>query len=60
MAALIKDKLGLEVELIRAGGGEFTVWVDDRKVAAKSYDGFPEDQECLTAVQQAVAAQTAT
>ena len=52
MAALIKEQHGLETELIRSGGGEFTVWVGEKKVAGKTWTGFPSDEECLSAVAQ--------
>jgi hypothetical protein len=41
---------------VKAGGGEFTVWVDGQKVAAKTPFGFPEDSECLAGVEKAVGA----
>lgn len=54
MAALIKDKLGLEPEIIEGGRGEFTVWVDDDVVAKKDPLGFPSDADALAAVQRAL------
>jgi hypothetical protein len=56
VAALIKSTTGLETELVVGGRGEFTVWVDGRRVAEKTADGFPEDQQAASAVQQAVGA----
>jgi len=54
VAALIKKDTGLDTEIIEGGRGEFTVWVDGKRVAQKSADGFPEDQQALSAVQQAL------
>ena len=55
MAALIKDELGLDPELVEGGRGEFTVWVGDQVVAKKDSQGFPSEQDALAAVKQAVA-----
>ena len=54
MAALIKDELGADSELIEGGRGEFTVWVGDEVVAKKDLQGFPSDEEALAAVKRAV------
>jgi len=54
VAALIKKDTGLDTEIIEGGRGEFTVWVDGKRVAQKSADGFPEDQQAASAVRQAV------
>lgn len=53
MAALIQEKLGLPVELIKSGGGEFSVQVDGRTVAKRGLLTFPSDQKCLEAVRKA-------
>ena len=55
MAALIKDELGADSELIEGGRGEFTVWVGDEVVAKKDSQGFPSDEDALAAVKRAVA-----
>ena len=55
MAALIKRDTGLDTEVVPAGRGEFTVWVDGAKVAEKSARGFPVDADLLAAVAAAVA-----
>lgn len=34
--------------------GEFTVWVDDRKVADKSILGIPSDRTIVNAVREAI------
>lgn len=54
MAALVDDQLGLDTELVVGGRGEFTVWVDDTKVASKDAYGFPSDEDAVAAVRQAV------
>ena len=54
MAALIKDELGINTDLLEGGRGEFTVWVGDAVVAKKDPNGFPTDEEALTAVKRAM------
>jgi hypothetical protein len=54
VAALVKDELGLDSELIEGGRGEFTVWVGDTVVAKKDTEGFPTDDEALAAIKRAV------
>jgi hypothetical protein len=54
VAALIKDELGIDTDLSEGGRGEFTVWVGDAVVAKKDTNGFPTDEEALTAVKQAL------
>jgi hypothetical protein len=53
VAELIKKKIGVEPELIEGGRGEFTVWVDDKRVAQKDAEGFPSDEDALAAVEHA-------
>jgi hypothetical protein len=53
VAALIKDELGIDSELVEGGRGEFTVWVGDEVVAKKTLLGFPSDEEALAAVKRA-------
>ena len=54
MAALIKDALGIDSEVIEGARGEFTVWVGDEVVAKKDTEGFPSDEAALAAVKRAV------
>jgi hypothetical protein len=54
VAALIKDALGIDSEVVEGGRGEFTVWVGDQVVAKKDTQGFPSDEEALAAVKQAM------
>ena len=51
MAALIKEKTGLDSDVVVGGRGEFTVWLDGKRVAQKDANGFPTDEEVLAAVQ---------
>ena len=54
MAALIKDKTGIEPELVEGGRGEFSVWVGTERVARKGMRGFPSDEQVLEAVERAL------
>ena len=54
MAALIKDALGAETAIEAGGRGEFSVWVDDRKVAEKSRSGFPKEDAVVEMVRKAL------
>jgi hypothetical protein len=54
VAALIKQDTGTDAEIIVGGRGEFTVWVGEETVAAKGADGFPTDEEVVTAVRKAL------
>ena len=55
MAALIKDSLQLDAALEPGGRGEFTIWVDDVKVAEKSRSGFPTEKAVIETVSKALA-----
>jgi hypothetical protein len=50
---LIKQQLQLDTELVEGARGEFTVWVDGRKVAEKDANGFPADTDIVNAVRAA-------
>ena len=52
MAALIQKETGINPELVKGNRGEFTVWVDDVKVAQKTSEGFPSEPDALAAVQK--------
>ena len=54
MAALIKDSLQLDADLEPGGRGEFTVWVDGKKIAEKSRSGFPADSTLLQSIKTAL------
>ena len=53
MAAQLKQDLGLDAEMIGGKSGEFTVWVDDRMVAEKTWSGFPDPDDVVDAVREA-------
>ena len=55
VADVIKRELGVEVELVEGGRGEFTVWVGERRVAKKGWVRFPSDQRVVAEVRQALA-----
>jgi hypothetical protein len=50
VAALLKQELDVETELIAGGRGEFTVWVGETVVSSKNWLGFPADEKVLEAV----------
>ena len=53
MAAELKKDLGVDTVLEVGDSGEFTVWVDDRKVAEKKWLRFPEPAAVVAAVKSA-------
>jgi hypothetical protein len=53
VAAQLKQDLGVDTELIVGGSGEFTVWVDGKKVAEKQWGNFPEPTAVVAAVRNA-------
>ena len=55
VAAVIEQHTGITPEVVEGGRGEFTVWVADKRVAQKTADGFPSEQEALAAVQEELA-----
>ena len=56
MTAAIKDALGIDVELVEGGRGEFTVWVGNQKVSEKGWIRFPSDEVIIAAVRDALTA----
>ncbi|MEO8700114.1 MAG: hypothetical protein ABI867_08725 [Kofleriaceae bacterium] len=56
MAAQLKQDLGLDAKLIVGNSGEFTVWVDAKKVAEKTWGKFPEPSAVVAAVKATAAA----
>ena len=54
MAALIKQEAGINVDLVVGGRGEFTVWVGEETVTKKDADGFPADEDVVTAGRRAL------
>jgi hypothetical protein len=54
VAALIKDQLQLDTDLEPGSRGEFSVWVDGKKIAEKSRSGFPAEAAIIDLVRQAL------
>jgi len=54
VAALIKDEIGVDAQLLEGTRGEFTVWVGDEQVAQKDAGGFPIESAIVSAVQRAL------
>ena len=53
LAAEIKNKIGVDAELIGGGGGIFDVKADDVMVFSKHKEGrFPENQEVIEALEK--------
>jgi len=53
LAALIGTRLGLEVELIRGGGGIFDIHADGKPVYLKSQTGdFPSEEEVIAKLEK--------
>jgi predicted Rdx family selenoprotein len=53
VAAQLKQDLGVDTELVVGSSGEFTVWVDGKKVAEKDRGMFPEPSSVVSAVRAA-------
>jgi hypothetical protein len=53
VAAELKKALDIEAELVVGNSGEFTVWVDGRKVSEKKWT-FPDPADVVTAVRGAM------
>lgn len=54
MAALIKQELNLDTEVEPGARGEFSVWVDGKKIAEKSRTGFPSEPAIVDLIRQAL------
>ena len=55
MAAELKKQVGVDATLEVGSSGEFTVWVDGRKVAEKKWGLFPSPQDVIAAVRAVTA-----
>ena len=54
MAAFLTREFGLPQAVLTPGGmGEFTVWIDGKKVAEKGPAGFPSERELREALSAA-------
>ena len=49
MAAELKKATGADAQLVVGNPGEFTVWVDERKIAEKTGGRFPEPSDVIAA-----------
>lgn len=54
MAAKIEEATSEVSDLVSGNKGEFTIWVDSVQVADKIDGEFPEDADCVRAVQAAL------
>ena len=50
MAAILSGELASMAELLAGGRGEFTIWLDGRKVFDKGRADFPDERTVLAAV----------
>lgn len=57
MADALKNEFDAldDVELISGKRGEFTVWLGERLLAKKDYDGFPTPEAVIAAMREALA-----
>jgi predicted Rdx family selenoprotein len=53
VAARLKTDLQLDAEVTPGDRGEFSVWVNGRKVAEKAHGTFPSDDAIVQAVKNA-------
>jgi hypothetical protein len=54
VAALIKQRFNHDADLEPGARGEFTVWVDGKKIAEKTRTGFPADPAIVESVRAAL------
>lgn len=55
MAAALKHAFGLEVTLTSGDRGEFTVWLDGKKIADKGRGEFPTEAQVVEAARSVIA-----
>ena len=55
MAASLKEALGVDSLLVEGERGEFTVWVDGRKVMGKGWLMKPSPEKVVATVRAAMA-----
>lgn len=53
-ASALRERLDIEAELVPGTGGIFEVRVDDKVVAQRSREGFPDPAEVVAAVSAAL------
>ncbi|MDX2088746.1 MAG: hypothetical protein SFX73_12895 [Kofleriaceae bacterium] len=54
MAAVLQKELGVASELVVGKSGEFTVWLGDRLIAEKNHTGFPDPDDVVDDVRDAI------
>jgi len=54
VASALKQAFGVEPTLVSGGRGEFTVWLDGRKIADKVHGEFPTEAEVVAAARAAL------
>jgi len=55
VAEMLKKELGIDAELMEGKLGEFTVWVNQQRIAKKGFLRFPSDKKILSGVKAALA-----
>ena len=55
MAAELKRALNVDAVLTVGNSGEFTVWVDGKKISEKTSARFPEPADVVAAVRETIA-----
>lgn len=53
---MIKERFGIEAELVKGRRGEWSVLVNDKVVAKKGWFRFPPEEKVLASVEQAIKA----
>lgn len=54
MAAALKSTFGLDVTLTSGDRGEFTVWLDGKKIADKGRGEFPTEADVVAAARSLI------
>jgi hypothetical protein len=55
VAAVLKEAIGADAEVVEGNRGEFTIWVGEERVAGKDATGvFPAEHDVLAAVRKAL------
>lgn len=55
VAQTLKDNFDLTTTLTPGNRGEFTVWIDNKKIIEKVGDDFPPEDKIISAVGQMIA-----
>jgi predicted Rdx family selenoprotein len=55
VAQTLKDTFDLTTTLTPGNRGEFTVWIDSKKIIEKTGDDFPPEDKIVSAVSQMIA-----